>query len=161
MPTAPSVETLYQFEDEIESAIVEMFDAIPFNCYRQQDTDNKATPFVAVQLVMGAEQGRTHTRTVGSTTYYMPDFFSGTLNLAVVTGRNQNAASHVSYVAKVRRYMAEWTARLTSVQLRYHQIARIDMQSTAPNISAEQDHDMTMLSYAIEFEINKNVWPAT
>lgn len=153
---APTIDALFAFEDEIESAIQEMFTAIPYNAYRQRDTDSKGTPFVTVQLAVGGETGRIHQ---GATVFY-PDAWTGTLTIGVVTTRGAAGISHTTEVSKVRRYMAEWTARLTSVQLPYHAIAEISASGTSPQIEGDKDHDLSLLTYTIKWMIRTTAWPA-
>lgn len=152
---APSIDALFAFEDEIESAIKALFTAIPYNAYRQRDGDSKGTPFVTVQLAVGGETGRIRQ---GATIKY-PDAWTGTLTIGIVTKRGAAGVSHTTEVSKVRRYMVEWESRLTSVQLPYHAIAEISATGTSPQIAGDEDHDLSLLSYAIKWMIRTTEWP--
>lgn len=156
---APSIEALFAFEDEIESAIQEMFTAIPYNCYRQRDADSVATPFVTVQLSGCIETGEPRFKTLGSVSVPYPQGWTGTLTMQVVTKRGAAGTSHTTELSKVRRYMAEFQARLTSVELRYHGIREISATASSPQIAVDEDHDVTSLSYSIKWMILTGAWP--
>lgn len=154
MPAA-NIETLYQFENSLESAAKSILTtSASLTSYRQRDTDSVATPWAAVQLSGVRADGNVHM--IGDVGW--PSSFEGSLRVVVVTNRGQNSASHTGYVGKVRRYLYDITL-WTLVLLPYHKVWSVMETGTAPIISGDENHDATEITFQVKWLIIEGEWP--
>lgn len=154
MPAASTIEELYQFENSLESAAKSILAAVPLNAYRQRDTDEVATPWAAIQLSGTRAERAAHV--IDDVAW--PDGFSGSLRVVIVTNRGQNAASHTTYVGKVRRALYDlpnWTALL----LPYHKVWNVMETGTAPTPIEDQNQDASEITFKVDWLIRETAWP--
>jgi Flp pilus assembly protein TadG len=154
MPAA-NIETLYQFENALEAAAKSILTtSASLTAYRQRDTDTVATPWAAVQLSGVRADGNFHM--IGDVGW--PSSFDGQLRVVVVTNRGQNAASHITYVGKVRRNLYDLTL-WTSVLLPNHKVWSVMETGTSPQISGDENQDATEITFALKWLIIESEWP--
>jgi len=151
---APDTQSLYQFENALENAAKAILTAIPLNAYRQRDTATLATPWAAVQLSGTRADGGMHQ--IGNVGW--PNSFEASLRIIIATNRTKNASDHSAYVGKVRAAMytlTNWSGAL----LPYHYVWSAMETGSVPSIDAEENWDMTEITFALKFQINELAWP--
>jgi hypothetical protein len=153
MPAA-NIETLFQFENALETAVKTILAAIPLTAYRQRDVDEVATPWAAIQLSGTRAERAAHLN--GSVTW--PDGFSGSLRVVIVTNRGQNAASHTTYVGKVRKAIYDLT-NFTTGLLPYHKVWNAMETGTNPTVTADQNEDASEITFKLDWLIREDAWP--
>lgn len=147
--------TILQFEDAIETAVVTVLAANSMTAVRQRGSTSLATPRVEVRLIVGAAEEHYGTDTHGER---FIDFWHGTIQLAIVTNRSRNDASHTTYRGKCRAAMQGLTA--LNAAMSYLAFNRILESGTSPEIQPDENHDASVVSFAVDFCIRSDAWPA-
>lgn len=155
MPSS-DFQTLYQFEDAIESAVKTLFTNNSITAYRQRDNNTRVTPAVDIQFSTGAA-----TEHLGYTCdgKLRPDTWNGSLQIRIVTTRSKNDASHSTLRGKIRNLLYSFEDNLTRTLLPHHSIARVMETGTTPQIEADEDHDISSISFNLVFAIRPDAWP--
>lgn len=155
---ASNIETLYQFEDALESAAKSILvNAAGLTSEQQRSTATLATPFAIVQasgITAGSKQYKT-----GANGFNWPIDFSCTLTVVVTTNRQENAASHASYLGKVRRHFYDLT-NWSDARLPYHKVALVSEQGTSPSYTEDERFDVSTMTFRLMFFIKDGAWPA-
>ena len=155
---APDIDTIYQFESAIESAAESILDnAASITSHKQRDSGTLATPFAFCQL--SGVQGIGKQYKTGTHAFNWPIDFNATLNVTVTTNRQENAASHATYLGKVRRHLYTLT-NWTTQRLPYHSIALVQESGSSPQYVEDERFDQTTLSFRIIFTIRDDAWPS-
>ena len=158
---APDYETIYDYEGAIEKAVKDLLTTNGITAYRQRDLDEAATPFVAVQLNVGAATGHMARLPSGD---LRPDQFDGQLRVAITTNRGKNNSNHPTIRAKIRNllYRAWGTDKtLTRTELPYHVILPQSVleTGTVQSVENDDDHDMSTITFNLGFGIRPDAWP--
>ena len=159
--SAPDYETIYDYEGAIEKAVKDLLTTNGITAYRQRDLDEAKTPYVAVQLNVGAASGHLARLPNGD---FRPDQLSGQLKFAITTNRGQNNADHPTIRAKIRNlmYRAWGTVKtLTQTELPYHVILpqTVLEAGTVQSVGSDEDHDISTITFNLGFGIRPDAWP--
>lgn len=155
---APKFSTCYQFEDAIEAAVKSAFNSSILNCYAQKDDDTVGTPRTHVQFTTGSALD--HWSALLSDGSTRQDMFNGTLQVGIVTNRQDDTAdSHSATRGTVRDILYNFQTTLTESLLPYHKIVRVVETGTTPEVSSEDDHDISTISFQLTFQIRPSAWP--
>lgn len=154
---ASNIETIYQFEDALESCVESILQSsASLTCYRQKDTDTKATPWAEVQCTGVSASGKQYK--TGSNGFNWPIDFTATITVAVTTHREQNTASHASYLGKVRRYLYDLSA-YTTQRLPYLAVSLVSESGSSAVFVEDERFDSTVLQFRVNFFIRSDAWP--
>jgi hypothetical protein len=163
---APDVQTLYDFETQLEGAWADVFEdkftELSITCAVgvSRDADVETTPRVEVVLNLGGPL--TQQTTIGQARpKQVPNAFTGTLTVSVITTRETNASSHGPIRGVIRYLMSGANQIMTEVRLPYLQILDLQPAGSAPTVNPEKNEDSTELVYAIIFAIRNEAWPAS
>jgi uncharacterized protein (UPF0248 family) len=155
---APKFSTVYQFEDAIESAVKSSFNLSNLNCFAQRDGDTVGTPRTFVQFTSGAASD--HLSKLLSDGSVRQDMFRGTLQIGIVTNRkNDTANDHSDIRGTVREILNNFQITITEALLPYHKILRVSETGSTPQVSTEDDHDISQITFDITFIIRPEAWP--
>ena len=158
---ASNIETIYQFEDAIESAVkTNLTSNASLTTYRQRDTTaSVAAPFSAVQL-SGITSDGTQRKDASSDFGWDSDF-TATLTVVVATNRVKEGASstHAATLGKVRRDLLDLT-KWTDDALPYLKVWCVNIAGTQPSVDEDDRLDLTTLTFRIRFLIKETAWPA-
>jgi hypothetical protein len=155
---APKFSTCYQFEDSIEAAVKSALNLSVLNCYSQRDDDVVGTPRTHVQFTTGA--ATEHYSELLSDSTRRPDMFQGTLQVGIVTNRGVDTAdAHAANRGTIRDILYNFQVTLTDVLLPYHKIVRVMETGTTPESSADDEHDISTISFNLWFQIRPSAWP--
>jgi len=163
---ADSLDQIYDFETAIEAAFKAFFVSQEIAAYVTNDIGEtqKERPRVELMYANGSELGHNST----ASTYYRPDTFSGSLNVAVVTNAKDETAGtaeHAQFRARVRNVMAQSRTALKAdrdgdnTALPYHCVLDVMESGTSPAYSPEDGHFVSRLSYELKINIRPEAWP--
>ncbi|MBM3758410.1 MAG: hypothetical protein FJW38_31110 [Acidobacteria bacterium] len=152
---APNVAELYKYEESLEAAFVTILSAASVTAVKQRNSATVAAPYVAIQLQAGTATGRM--KYYNSKPLY--DAWSATLQTTIVTERLQNDASHSTFRAKVRELLYDAQAQITTDNLPYHAVTKFFEGSSSPQVEEENNHDVTVIQWVMEFQIRSTAWP--
>jgi|SRR6185503_17316406 len=153
---APDFETIYAIEDALDLAFATLIRAADLAAWTQREVSQVVTPYSAVQVSLGASTE--HYALVGSN--YRPDIWNASLQIQVVTDRKNNNPLHSTYRAKIRNVLADDAAIKASALLPYHEVFSTLETGTTPTIQAENDLDISTLTYAVKVGTRSGAWPA-
>lgn len=156
---APDYPTLYRFEDTVLPQYDSVLAAASLTTNRMRETGDLGTPRVELEMHMGGTDGHAYTTPSGET---MHDRWRFTLHARVVTARNQSAASHATYLGKVRhKLLAPSTSTTINAALSYHVLCK-QLQAEDPTeneVLADEDHDITLMKFSGMVAIRTDAWP--
>lgn len=157
MPAA-SIQALYDFEAEIETAIKTACTAASVTAVIQRETGDVATPYVAIQFVQGAGMGHLHKHD----SVWREDKWEGEVQITIRTERSQNNATHATYRKAIRKVMSEWQVATTGINalLTYLRLLDCKTAGNSPEINTEENIDESTMRYSTPFEIKSSAWPA-
>jgi hypothetical protein len=155
---AASYETLYTFEDSIEAACAAVFATAGLNCNVSASTAELATPRVEIQLIVNQATGHLGENPQGDG---YPDFFNGTLKLAVVTKRFEDPLSPATYRGKMRSLLYRFDEVFVEEVLPYHFVQEVIEIGTTFLTDAETLEDTSIVTWKIQFAIRPGAWPLT
>lgn len=163
---APSIQALYDFETQIETAwataFAEKFTELDITCAvgKSRDRDIETTPRVEISLSLGGPL--TQRTTAGQASpKQVPNAFTGTLTVSVVTTRETNSDDH-GPIRGVVRYLLSGANQVVGIsKLPYLQVLDMEPAGSAPSVNEEKNLDSTDMAYAITFAIRNDAWPAT
>jgi hypothetical protein len=157
-PPAPTWDVLYRFEDYIEAAAKSVLKSRGFvSVYIQQDTDDIVTPRVSLQFTVTGAIEHYGIREIDQQLFV--DRWQGRLTAAIVTDRSVNKHAHSAIRAKTRQYLSQWQLYNTTLLLPYHELVRCMEGPSSPIIRAEEDEDVSEISWDIIFGIRSWAWP--
>jgi uncharacterized protein (UPF0248 family) len=88
------------------------------------------------------------------------DMFRGTLQIGIVTNRkNDTANDHSDIRGTVREILNNFQITITEALLPYHKILRVSETGSTPQVSTEDDHDISQITFDITFIIRPEAWP--
>lgn len=158
---APDYPTIYRFEDTILPQYAAVLTTASLTNARMRQTADLATPRVELEIHMGGTDDHAVVIPSGETMF---DRWRFTLHARVVTARNQNAASHATYLGKVRHLLlAPSTSTTINAALSYHVLCK-QLQAEEPpemEVMADEDHDETLMKFSGMVAIRSDAWPAT
>lgn len=158
---APDYPTLYRFEDTLLPQYKAVLTTNSVTSYILRSTSDMATPRVEMEMMMGGTDGHAFTVPGGGTMF---DRWNFTLNVKVVTARNQSAASHTTYLGKVRYLMLAPSTHTTINALLSYHVLCIQLMGEDPSeleVIPDEDHDVTTLKFSGMVAIKSDAWPAT
>ena len=164
MSLAPDWIELEKWEDYFESAAKAILAAQSINAYITRTDETRATPCVAIEFTLGAQERHAGQRASDGEYFY--DVYKATLSYTIATDRatndDQDAAntdSHATIRAKCRWLMRD-ISLWSLVLLPYHQVTEIIPTGTSPQISDEQDWDISQLDFSMLVAVRADAWPA-
>lgn len=161
---APDLATLFQFEQQIETATVAVLTAAMqgVQILQERDTAIRSSPYIEVKLQLGAATGQ-RKALVGAhsnPSQTLPDAFHAQLILTTVTNRKSpnNGARHDELLGKVR--VATLLAlESINVALAWLTIRSISTAGVIPVAMPDSNLDMSPEVFAIQFCIAPTAWP--
>lgn len=156
---APDYQTLYEFEDRIEAALVSQLSDYGVTATAQRDDTTVSTPRVAVQFAVGAESGHYALDVNG---YHRPDRWQGQIAVEITTDRDVDKTgtdSHLSIRAKCRAALYAAVTEIDSDVLPYHEIFSLEMQATTPTTNNDSNQDVSTILCSVLFGIREGAWP--
>ncbi len=158
---APDYPTLYRFEDTVLPRYAAVLTAASVTNAVPRATSDLATPRCELHMAMGGTDGHAYSTPSGE---IMHDRWRFTLEAKIVTARNQNAASHATYLGKVRHLLlAPSTSTTINALLSYHIICK-QLQAEDPteqDVIPDEDFDITNLKFSGMVAIRTDAWPLT
>lgn len=158
---APDYPTLYRFEDTLIPRYAAVLTSAGVTNAIPRATADLSTPRCELHLAMGGTDDHVQIVT-GSKQMF--DRWRFTLTVRVITARNQNAASHATYVGKVRYLMlAPSTSTTINALLSYHVLCAQLMAEdpTELEVIPDEDHDITTCKFSGMVAIKSDAWPAS
>lgn len=163
---APDIQTLYDFETQLETAWADVFEdkftELSITCAVgiSRDQGIEVTPRVEIFLSLGTPP--TQRTTIGQASpKQVPSAFAGTLTVAVITTRETNTDDHGPIRGVVRYLLSGANQIMTEQRLPYLQILELLPAGSAPTVNPEKNEDSTDMVYSIIFAIRDGAWPAT
>ena len=169
MMAAPNLETLLDFETNVESAAKTFLQTATglsaSSAFATLDQDDLILPRISVAFELGEALDPTDPKTTGSSEFeYLK--YSGTLNIQIVTDASINGtqASHRSYRAKARSAMLlnadNWTTNdgEGGTILPYYNVNY--MRPTGTTFEQDGDLAVSMLTYSMNVVIRSDAWPS-
>lgn len=156
---APDYPTLYRFEDTLIPLYAAVLTTNSVTNYSPRGTSEMVSPRVELTMQMGGTDDHVQTVTGNK---QMFDRWRFTLAVRVVTARNQSAASHTTYLGKVRYLMlAPSTSTTINALLSYHVLCSQLMAEDPSELEVipEEDHDVTNLKFSGMVAIKTDAWP--
>ena len=153
---APDYESIYNYEDAIESAVKTLFVANDITTYRQRDDDEVATPYCGIQFTVGAATGHLAQLPEGGE---RPDQFAATLRVMIFTDRARNAADHETLRAKIRHLIYGFQENVTRADTPYHTIFAATESGSTQAVQTEDKQDVSEITFNIGFGIRRDAWP--
>lgn len=154
---ASSIDEIYQLEEHIEYAVkLILTDGAGITCYRQKETDTKLSPWAEVQCTGISANGKQYK--TGSNGFNWPIDFACTLSVAVTTNREQNTASHKTYLGKARRHLYD-LSQWTNVRLPYHAVSLVSESGSSAVFVEDERFDSTVLQFRVNFVVRHDAWP--
>lgn len=159
------IRTLYKFRSQIEPALVAVLTdqqlpgLEPNRVFASHSTETISTPYVLVQLRVGAALG--HMYAPPTLAYYVPDMWQAVVLLELRTARGVNAAMHEEFEATCRMGFSEIFSRVNT-RLDFHAFADQfrDIGSTYA-VDAENKHDVTQITFGSVLAIRSTAWPTS
>lgn len=148
-----TVENLYQFEDQLESAIATVLNAGGVTSYVQRQDVELATPFVAVQCRIGEVQGYQ----AFSELVVRPVAWRFAISLKITTNRHIDILDphHISWRAKIRHLMYGYQTSFLSSILPYHEIGEMTETGTSASVIPDMDFDVSEIAFQSCFAIRE------
>lgn len=156
---APDYPTLYRFEDTIIPRYAAVLTTNSVTNASPRGTAELSSPRAELTMTMTGTDNHAAVVT-GSKTMF--DRWTFTMAVRVVTARNQSAASHATYLGKVRYLMlAPSTSTTINALLSYHVLCAQLMAEDASELEVipEEDHDVTNLKFSGVVAIKSDAWP--
>lgn len=166
MSQAPDIETLYDFEGNIEAGMQAQFELEQLTAPgKQRDADDIVTPRYAFRFTSsGVFNGHTAICGDGEQRY---DMFSGLLDAETYTHRSADQpedgeqAEHAKNRSRLRNALHGFRKRFGPDVMPYYEIADIRELASHPTVKGEEDIDETRLSFSVVFQIRPGAWPST
>jgi hypothetical protein len=166
---APNIQTLYDFETQLETAWVSIltaaFAAASISCgvASTRSAVIEDTPRVDLEVLVGSalKQRRGVTTLIYPNTYYreIPIAFDAKLQVSIVTTRPTNDAEHGAIRGLVR-YNLTGSANVIGAQLPYLQVMEQLNESGSSRLIDEKEQDISLLIYDFQFAISNDAWPS-
>lgn len=163
---APDYGTLYNFEDQMESAwasvLLDALAGLVDAVYVTRDIRSKVTPCVEVEFIVG-DALRQRKGLPGPPYREVPNAFNGTLVVRVVSTRAtpENAALHGT-IRGLCRYTLSASANVikANINMPYLQILEMLPTASTPRMIDEKEQDVTEINYTMQFAIDQGAWPS-
>lgn len=158
MPKAPDLDTLLDFEGEMETGWSKQFDCdgLP-SINKQQDDDDLVTPRYAFKFSSsGVFNGHSALCDDGLQRY---DMLKGMMEVQVYTHRSENKAQHKRYRSGARRVALGFRKRFGPDVMPYYEIGEVREAGSQPSVRGEDDIDATALLFEVVFQIRQDAWP--
>jgi hypothetical protein len=152
---APTIQDIYKFETALMNASEAVLTAAGItSSFAQMDNSNLSTPRVELQGVMGAPTG--HVKLSGSMAYH--DAWNATMNIIVVTERTNNPTFHNEFTGKVIAHLSDASQLNSGSNMPYHYVARSDFMGSSPSVEAEDNKDVSSLTFALSVWVKPTAW---
>lgn len=156
MPQASDYETLYQVEDALDAALSSLFTAASVTNHIGRATTSKTAPFVDVVTSLGRETGRMFQ---DNDSTWRAASWEFEVVVRAVTLRQDDSTDHKTYRAKVRKLMADFVSSVNGA-LTYHSVSDLTHAQSSPQISNDDDHDISVMQFTGVVDIKNDSWPA-
>lgn len=165
----PSFQTLYNFEDQIESAVASAISAAIANLgmdetavqiLTSRDLSIKSTPRIEISfsLTGAMTQRSTFNQAVPKET---PNAFEGSISVILATTRPEDATAidmHGPLTGAIRYAMSAPAQVFTSGNLPNLQIMNMLPENQSSRVFDEKEQDLKSLGYHIWFAIQNSAW---
>lgn len=162
---APTIKALLAYEKNIEDPLAAYLEAAVAGLHALTPrTPAEAepilvTPRVTIKLAVTGTGVQENQRATDNKWYRSHKL--GTLTIAAVARRNDPDQSLADVVGSIRGAMLETTAAFTSANLPYYQIVFLTETGGTPSVEGANDEIFQTLTYAIEWFIKPDQWPAS
>ena len=156
--SAPDFETLYQFDENMQSSFAALLTAAGLTNASRGDNEDLATPFAAIEFVTGAARDHWKLMDDGS---QRPDSFNAKLTIGIKTNRGVAAqdGKQAEWKAIIRKLFYDVKTNFTAVKFPLYYIARIMESGESPSLVTADDHEITGMEWDIIFGIRADAWP--
>jgi hypothetical protein len=166
MPASSEIQ-IYSFENNIERAVQSVLGAAGLLDVFIQGA-NATLPESRIEIMFSSGEAMNESTYPLDTTQHIYDFFSGRLQLRIVTVRPDNQPSlvagvsnlHEEWCANVRKILQERNSPFTASNLPYYAIKTIRPLGTQRDLDPRWLEDYTRLDFLIEFGIRSDAWPS-
>jgi hypothetical protein len=146
---------IFDFENAVMSASYEVLTTAGIvTVDRQRDSDEKTTPRVELQAIMGAPTGHVHIS--GSQNFL--DSYSVTLQAYVVTERSINNSEHNTIRNTVIEKLTDGNNMNSGSLMPYHHITICDFGGSQVSTDQESNYDMTGITFNLQVWVKPSVW---
>ena len=154
---ASTLEELYDFEPLLEAGFRDILEdaGVTQQITIQRESENLTTPRIGLKVILGAAKEHFCENAV-----QLNDIWDATLKCMIVTNRTSNDAQHSTIRAKLRVAFAKW-ARFDEAGARWdwYEVARMYETGTMPEVSPDQNHDVSTIDFGFVFGIKNSAWP--
>jgi hypothetical protein len=159
---APTVDTIFRFEDAVTAAIVAAFNAdatLGDNAFGPRELTG--LPKNRIDVVSSGFAKASDAQVFAQARWW-DQHYSGEVEIAVLTQRGAvAAASHATRVGRVRFLMSPKAQILTSSNLPYYEVLQIEQTGASFTPAADTtDADRTDLTFTVHLGILPSAFPA-
>lgn len=155
MPAPDNIIELYKFENAIETAVKNALIDEDITAIKTRDADVKTTPLADVRFTLTA--GQRYYKVLANGTQRDAKF-KGLVEVSIVTDRANNDEDHDTIVSTTRNLIYDFNDTLNPL-LTYHAILDVVESGTPREIDSEKNHDVSRVSFEIDFCIRTDCWP--
>lgn len=172
--SAPDIETLYQIEEAVQSAVKDALVTLGVtesSVIVGQSLESLTCPCIQVWVQLGAANG--HLISPPTLTYFVPDMWSIVISARVRTNRRDDQHTpqdgdpadqptpdqHKVMRAKLRYMCGDIFAKVNTL-LSYHALSEVRENGSQILVDEENNHDITDIQFAGVVGIKPDAWPA-
>lgn len=156
---ATSLADLFDFETHFADALKLILAGNGLTLLAAHDVDTVATPFVEIKFESSGRVDDTLVLRPDTSDYYHPHY-AGVITLTLATRAGDPAQNHGTLRGTLRNEMSYLTRSITSTELPYYSIVEIRETQTQTAVDPDNDRLLTLLTFAVDFLINPDAFPA-
>lgn len=156
---APSLETLFDPDPQVEAAWKHLLEARGIRAYMQTEVDDLKTPRADIQFRLGKVTGHRFKHLDGKWWY---DAWNFALTIRLTTNAVKKTpadASISAWKARVRMIGQTASAELDDLLLPYHVFTQIQEAGSTPTGTTEDDCHVCEITFSGLLSIRSNAWP--
>jgi len=152
-------EQAYDIQTYVESSSMAILsNAGIANAYDSRGGSVEITPRVECAFKLGP--AGTHVQIVNDICLY--DTYAGSLSLTVVTDREVTKGSHASYQRKVlNAFKDKEVYNSGSFAMPFHQVQSLILTGILPTVGADNNLDLSGITYDMRICVNATAWPTS
>lgn len=163
---APNIATLFDYESAYENALANYFASINGNPFSQVLTPRTnlaedaslTTPRLVIRMGVTGQGIQENDQPNTSASYYSHRLAG--VDFIVTTNRDNASQNHGYLRGLVRASMLQSAAIMNANSVPYYQTIFVFESGSTQGIQEENDEISTQLTYAIQFQIRTDQWPA-